>query len=207
MKKLLLLSLLIITAAFLFVGCGDENNTPDGMQLIEGGDELGYYFFAPEEWTKGETMDGLAYTYAARTDRTSVSFIEIDPKIFVKPDPAMSDEQFFLTEYFNSQMAEFPADSKPNFAQSNGESCLLGSGDTKADKAVKYNFDYLRSDPYSGEQRRWAFMQILAVNDGRFYILTCAGSLDERGDGQTYFAYHLDSIHEVQSVRILREVF
>lgn len=196
MKKLLLISLLIITAAFLFTGCGDENDTPDGMQLIEGGDGKGYYFFAPEEWTKGTTMDGLAYTYASRTDRTSVSFFEIDPKSFVKPDPNKSDEEFFLTEYFNSLKAEFPADSKPNFT-TNGENCLLGSGDTKADKAVKYIFDYLRTDPYSNEQRRWAFTQILAVHDGRYYILTCAGSLDERSGDQTYFDYHLERFQSV----------
>lgn len=183
-------------AAVLLVGCGDENNTPEGMQLIDGGDELGYYFFAPEEWTNGGNMDGIAYTYASRTDRTSVSFTEIDSKTFVKPDPTKSDADFFLEDYFYGIENEIPNDLSLKL-EKKGESCLFGTGDTKADKAVKYQFSYLYTDPYSEEESRWVFMQIFAVHDGRYYILTCAASNDERSEGTTYFNYHLDRFNSI----------
>ena len=185
----------MILSFSLLCGCGEELEIPEGMQLISGGEDKGYYFFAPEEWTKGEEMNGMNYVYASRVDTTSISFIEIDPKTFVKPDPTKSDEEFFLNDYFNSLKSEFP--STTVFSEENGKACLLGSGETKADKAVKYTYNYLYKSPTTEAEQRVAFMQILASHDGRYYIMTYAASLAEKNEEVTTYDYYLEKLQSV----------
>lgn len=193
-KKILLI-LTLICSAFLLMGCGDEYDTPEGMQFIGGGDDKGYYFFAPEEWTKGEQMNGMSYVYASRVDTTSISFVEIDPSSFVKPNPAKSDKDFFLEDYFDSTKSEFPDSTV--FGEKNGEKCLIGSGETKADSAVKYTYNYLYEDAYSETDQRIAFMQIFAAHNNRFYIFTYAATLEEKSDGVTTYDYYLEKLQSV----------
>ena len=196
MKKTLLLLLLIASSLLLF-GCGEDVSIPEGMQLIDGGEDKGYYFFAPEEWTSGGNMGGIAYVYASRVDTTSLSFTEIDPKTFVKPDPTKSDKDFFLEDYFNSLKSEFPDTTE--FGEKNGEKCLLGSAETKADEARKYTYNYIYKDNYSESETsyRIAFMQILAVHNESYYILTYASSLAEKSEGVTTYDYHLENLTSV----------
>ena len=193
--KRILFILALVCSLFLLIGCGDDYDTPEGLQLIGGGEDKGYYFFAPEEWTKGEEMNGISYVYASRVDTTSISFIEIDPATFVKPDPAKSDKDFFLEDYFNSTKAEFPDSTV--FGEKNGEKCLLGSGDTKAEAAVKYTYNYLYADAYSGGDQRIAFMQILAAHNGRYYVFTYAATLTEKSDGVSTYDYYLEKLQSV----------
>ena len=80
MKKLALAFILVLSV-ILLIGCGSDG-APDGMQLVSGGPELGYYFYAPEEWTVSNTGD-ISSVYVSRIDTTSVSFAEIDPKSFL----------------------------------------------------------------------------------------------------------------------------
>ena len=192
--KTLLITLLIICLSLL-VGCGDEYNTPEGMQFIGGGEEKGYYFFAPEEWTRGESMNEIDYVYASRVDTTSVSFTEIDPATFNKIDTTKSDEEFFFNDYFDRTKAEFPEDTF--FGEKNGEACLFGSGDTKADRAQKYTYNYLYNDAYTGGNQRVAFMQILASHNGRYYIFTYAATLEEKSEGVTTFDYYLEKLQTI----------
>ena len=194
MKKLILILIALITV-FSLASCGDDVEIPDGMQLVSGGADKGYYFFAPEEWTVGKEMNGISYVYASRVDTTSLSFVEIDPKSFVKPDPAKSDVDFFLEDYFESLKSEFP--EKTKFAQTNGKKILLGSNDTVADKAVQYNYSYFVKNGYTDAEQDVGFMQILAVNDGRFYILTYAASLAEKSDGVTTYDFYQEKIQAV----------
>ena len=185
----------MLLSIFSLAACGDENNTPEGMQLVSGGEDEGYYFFAPEEWTVGEEMNGINYVYASRVDTTSVSFMEINPAGFTKPDPAKSDEAFFLEDYFNLTKSEFPDSTK--FGEENGKSCLLGSGDTKASKAVKYTYSYIVKSGYSEAEQRVAFMQIFASHEGRFYILTYAATLAEKTDGVTTYDHYLEKLQSI----------
>ena len=185
----------MLLSVALLASCGDEHNTPEGMQLVCGGEDKGYYFFAPEEWTVGKEMNGVNYAYVSRVNTTSVSFIEIDPKSFVKPDPAKSDEAFFLEDYFNTTKSEFPDSTK--FGEKNGEKCLLGTGDTAAKKAVKYTYNYIVKSGYSEVEQRVAFMQIFASHGGRFYILTYAASLEERSEGVTVYDHYLENFQSI----------
>ena len=186
MKKLLLIIITLLTSLLLF-SCGDESTIPEGMKIIDGSEEDGYIFFAPEEWTVGEKMGDLAYVYVSRTNKTSISFTEIDKSTFVKPDPNMSDEDFFLGHYFDSLKAEFPDNT--SWGDKCGAAALLGTGDTKADRAVKYTYNYLYEDAFYETDGRIGFIQILASHNGRFYILTYASPLNTKGDTTTYEFY------------------
>jgi hypothetical protein len=187
MKKLLCL-LLIAVSLLAFTGCGDKSGIPEGMQLVGGGDGAGYHFFAPEEWI-AENLGEIDIVYVSRVDTTSVSFTEIDPQAFVKPDPAKSDTEFFLNDYFNSVKSEFPSDTK---FTTYGAATILGTRETKADGAVKYVYTY----SYNGH--RFGFIQILAHNAGRYYILTYSASLDKPKSGDTSkYDYHMQSFQKI----------
>ncbi len=187
MKKILFL-LLISVSLLIFTGCGNDSGIPEGMQLAGGGDGEGYHFFAPEEWIS-ENLGEIDIVYVSRVDTTSVSFTEIDPKDFVKPDPSKSDEDFFINDYFNSVKAEFPSDTK---FTTYGAACILGSKDTKADGAVKYVYTY----SYSGH--KFGFIQILAHNAGRYYILTYSAALDKAETSDTAkYDYHMQSFQKI----------
>lgn len=193
--KILLLVLFIFASAFFIVSCGDEYDTPEGMQLIGGGEDKGYYFFAPEEWTSGRSMNGIDYVYVSRVDTTSVSFTEISPSSFNKLDTTKSDEDFFFDDYFEISKAEFPEGTA--FGEKNGEPCLLGSGDTKADRAEKYTFNYISEDAYTGGNHKVAFMQILASHEGRFYVLTYSATLEKKTEDVTTYDYYLEKLQTV----------
>ena len=186
MKKLLLILITLLTSLLLF-SCGDDNTVPKGMQLAFGSEDDGYIFYAPEGWTVCEEMDGIYYVYVSRSNKTSISFTEIDRSSFVKPDPAMSDEDFFLYHYFDSLKSEFPDNTK--WGEKSGDAVLLGAGDTKADKAVKYTYNYLYEDAFYKTDARFGFVQILASHNGRFYILTYASPLSDKNDTTTYEFY------------------
>ena len=192
MKKLLLIFLTLLTSLLLF-SCGEGNGIPEGMQIIDGSESDGYIFYAPEEWTVGKKMNGLAYTYVSRTNKTSVSFTEIDKSTFTKPDPSVSDKDFFLKSYFDSVKSEFPKDTagldKP------GETILVGAGDTKADAAVKYTYSYLYEDAYYNTDRRIGFMQILIYDNDRFYILTYSSPMADEDGEETVYDHYLEKFY------------
>ena len=166
------------------------------MKIIDGSESDGYIFFAPEEWTKAEKLENVAYAYVSITNKTSVSFTEIEKSAVasLNPDPDTSDEKFFLNGYFNSMKAEFPESTE--WGDKCGESVLLGSGATKADAAVKYTYNYLYEDARSDSNQRIGFVQILATHNGRFYILTYCSPLDDKGDTTTY-DFYLDKFNEI----------
>ncbi len=161
MKKFALLSIVLVLLIAL-TGCGDEDEIPEGMQLVKGGESEGYYFYAPEEWTVSNLGD-VAATYASNVNTTSVTFAEIDPASFGDKPGEMSAEEYFLRQYFSDNKHLYPEDTVYG---TEGEERLLGSGEERADKAVVYTYSYKYNKVSYG------FMQYFAVHDGRYYILT-----------------------------------
>ena len=94
MKKLIAL-ILSLTTIFLslisLTSCGDDKDeTPEGMQLVYGGKNAGYYFYAPEEWTVSN-IGAIKSAYVSRLDTTSVSFCEVTESIETN-----GGEEYFL---------------------------------------------------------------------------------------------------------------
>ena len=200
MKKILALAVAIIAALTLF-GCSNDDSIPDGMQLVNGGEELGYYFYAPEEWTVAN-LGNVDTAYASYIDNSSITFTEIDPATFNHSDD-ISDEAYFFGDYFMDSTKEFPEGIKLNITVK-GEKCLFGTADEGADKAIKYVYEYnyknavynSKTEQFEYRETPFGFMQILLSHEGRFYIFTYAAQkakLNADSDEYTRYDYYIQN--------------
>ena len=189
MKKIcaLILALTLTAASVLSLSsCGGNSDTPDGMQLVFGGESAGYYFYAPKEWTVSNTGE-IKSAYASRVDSTSVSFAEVHPD---RNEPGVDAESYFFNSYFNDSISEFPESMKPTVTL-NGEPTVFGKEGATADKAVKYTYNYKYLDNTFG------FMQILMKEGDRYFVFTFCALLEVRTDNKTYYDYYLEKLQKV----------
>ena len=182
MKKLgrILFALILICTAVILTSCGKSSNAPEGMKLAYGGDECGYYFYVPEEWTVSNVGD-IKSAYISRINTTSVSFVEIDP---FAGNPELDDDYFF-TQYFEDSLKDFPETMKPQIT-ANGVAATFGKGEENADRAIKYVYTYEYAD------HKFGFMQILMRHDGRYFLFTYSAQAEEKSEGVTYYDYYLE---------------
>ena len=133
MKKvcafLLILATLTLSLGAL-TSCSNENQVPEGMQLVAGGEALGYYFYAPEEWTVSNVGE-IKSAYVSRVDTTSVSLVKVSPESFF-PEGEDADTYFFGS-YFMASMKDFKGE--PKVTSENGEAVSFGTETEGADKA------------------------------------------------------------------------
>ena len=150
MKKILSI-ILLITLTLGLVSCGNKKgDVPEGMQLVRGGNDVGYYMYAPEEWTVSN-LGNVSMAYASNVDNSSVTYTETEP-------PKMS-----VAEYFKQSCESYTPDMKFQLISSeDGVPTVFGN----ADKATKFEFDF----EYAGHKFR--SMQILTEYQGRFGIFT-----------------------------------
>ncbi len=168
MKKITALILTVIIAALSLCGCGAKSSdAPDGMQLVRGGDALGYYLYAPVGWVVAN-QGRIASTYVSTIDTTSVTLVEAEM-------PTVG-----IDEYFTAAEAEF---TFPINVTVRNESFKLGN----AEEARQFIYDYEYSD------FKFRTMQIFARFDGRFYIFTFTSQLTERTEGESYYDFHLNN--------------
>ena len=156
MKKITSILLLITTVLLLlsFTGCKKNDGVPEGMQLVVGGENDAFSFYAPEEWTVAN-LGTVGCAYVSKIDTTSMTFTEAEmPEGSVK-------------EYFESEKSKFPygIDVKVN-----GESCSFGNA---SKLALKYVYTYT----YDGTS--FTCMQIFVVENNRFYIFTYTATTDK----------------------------
>lgn len=190
MKKiiaLLLLTATLVAALFSLGGCSSID-TPDGMQLVAGGESLGYYFYAPEEWTTSSTGD-IKSAYVSRVDTTSVSFAEV--KSFSKMPDGVDKSEYFFESYFKDSLDEFPSDNKPKLSKKEGEEIVFGKEGESADKAKRYTYTYEYFDTDANETFKFGVMQILIREADRYYIFTYIASMAEKLSGTTAYDYYL----------------
>ena len=170
MKKIGTL-LMLLSAVFAFASCDKNDSAPDGMQLVRGSEELGYYFYAPEEWTVANNGE-ISAAYASKIDISSIT---------LTPAPApLSD----IESYFENSLKEFTyaIKNEPTISE-----CDFGN----ANKAYKTIYDF----DYNGHSFR--SMQIFATYGEHFYIFTYTAQLVERSEGQTYYDFYLEKVQNV----------
>ncbi len=170
MKKIVALLSLIamtVTLTFSLFSCSGDD-VPDGMQLIAGGESLGYYFYGPEEWTISN-IGGVKSAYASRVDSSSVSLTEVYPVDFL-PDGAEGADEYFFGSYFKDSLTEFP--NEPKVSNPDGENIIFGKEGESADKAKKYTYTYEYFDYTAGKSATFGFMQILIKKADRYFIFT-----------------------------------
>ena len=188
-KSITLISLITILFALVFslAGCSGSD-TPDGMQLVAGGESLGYYFYAPEEWTPSSVGE-IKAAYISRVDPTSVSFAEV--KTFAKMPDGIEKSEYFFNSYFKDSLAEFPDKNPPKVAKENGEEIIFGKEGETADKAKKYTYTFEYFDTDANETFKFGIMQILIQEADRYYIFTYTASMEEKLSGTTTYDYYL----------------
>lgn len=171
MKKVISLIILFATV-FTLASCGKDDGIPDGMQLVRGGDDIGYYFYAPEEWTVSNLGD-ISVAYASSVDTTSVTYVETD-----MPDKTVK-------EYFDSSLTEFPDAPK---IITDAEAITFGN----ADDAVKFVYEH----EYTGHKFRT--MQIFTRYGERFGIFTYTAVLENKSaSDKTQYDFYLEKIQAV----------
>ena len=165
----------MLLAFSVVVGCTNNGeDAPDGMQTVKGGEEYGFYMYAPAEWTVANHGD-IAAVYTSKIDNSSVTFAEGE----------MPEN---IIEYFAEEMANLPFEITPVGDEADfGKACTFGN----ATEAYKFIFSY------TYDEIPFRCMQILVKHDGRFFIFTFTSYETERREGETYYDYYLESVQKV----------
>lgn len=178
MKRILAALIIVITlfSVLAMSSCGKNDGAPDGMQLVRGGEDVGYNFWGPEEWVVSN-FGNISCTYASKIDMSSMTFAETEK-------PAGT-----IAEYFESEKTKFPYEITVSV---NGDDCGFGNADKLAKKYV-YTYTY--------KDFSYTCMQIFVTNSDSFYIFTYTASNAQRNTGEdSYYNFYLEKVNEVISV-------
>lgn len=171
MKRIIsmLLALITVFSIFALTSCSNKDGVPKGMQLVRGGEDVGYYFYGPEEWAVANYAD-ISCTYASKIDMSSMTFVETE-----KPEGTVA-------EYFESEKVKFPYEITVTV---NGEDCNFGN--TFGAKKYVYTYTY--------KTFSYTCMQIFVTYGERFFIFTYTASNAKRNDGDlSYYDYYLEKV-------------
>lgn len=181
MKKaisILLLCVTVLTMMLALVSCGGgDDGIPEGMQLVRGGEAVGYNFYAPEEWVVSNRGE-ISSAYISVTNGSSVSLVEAE--LPEKTDESLSEGNVpaYITDYYESEMSELPFEVTTTSA---GKKINLGN--------AKEAYSFVYSFTYSKE--KYKCMQVYAIFESRFYIFTYLAPDVEYTGGKTYYEYFL----------------
>lgn len=164
MKKAVSLILLLSCLAGLF-SCGKKSDIPEGMQLVRGGEDIGYYFYSPEEWVVAN-QGSISASYASNVDSSSATYVEV------------SMPEGTVEEYFEDSLGEFP--TLPTVVTPLHE---ITFGNADSAKMVEYDHEY------SGHKFRT--MQVFVQYGERFGIFTFNAPLENvSSDELTQYEYY-----------------
>lgn len=167
--------LILLGAFFVLSGCNKEEEVkvPAGMQLAGGGTALGYYLFAPSEWTVSG-LGNISAAFASNLDNSSVSLSACD---FAEGESAVA--------YFDRTMAQ---SALPVTVTVHGDACILGNAD------AAWMFVYTAQ--YGTYPFR--FLTVIATFGENAYLFTYAASDAKRhGSDLTYYDYWKGSAEKV----------
>lgn len=174
MKRIITAHILLITliSILALTSCGKDDGAPKGMQLVRGGEDVGYYFYGPEEWIVSNLGD-ISCTYASKVDLSSMSFVESEmPSGTVK-------------EYFEKEKELFPYEISVSV---DGEEASFGDAPKLATKYV-YSYTY--------KDISYTCMQIFVTHSDRFFIFTYTASNAKYTEEQTYYEKYLEKVTAV----------
>ncbi len=192
MKRILkILSVLALAiAAMGLYSCGEESDTPDGMQLVRGGEEYGYKFYVPEEWVVSCYGD-FACAYVSTVNNTSVTFAEAQMPEYGS-DGMTEDE---IRTYFYSSMQKLEYMKNSMQVSVDGEGCNFGK-ESGAYKFI-YTYDYPMEN---GNLIHYRAMQIIRARGGRLYIFqyNSQNSVPSYStDQKTHYEIYFEKVNEI----------
>lgn len=179
MKKTLSFILVIATllaSIAALSSCAKDSDAPEGMQLVRGGEDIGYYMYAPEEWIVANQSElGIAAAYVSKLNNTSVTLVE-----------ASFTETGLASTYIADELAKFPESFDVKITAEPKDAKL---GNSTAAKKISYTYKY-------GEYT-YQTLQIFALYGSRAYIFTYTAST-ELYDGEiTYYEEFLEKVNSV----------
>ena len=183
MKKaisLILTLTILISTATLLSSCGDGDGAPEGMQLVRGGEDIGYYMYAPEEWIVANQDElGIAAAYVSKLNNTSVTLSRAE----------FTEAGF--AEYYKREMAKFPESLEfKEIADADGKVIRETKlGNSEAAWKVSYTYKY---GTYT-----YQVLQIFAIYKGSSYILTYTASTALYDGEVTFYEEFLEKANEV----------
>lgn len=183
MKKVIGLAALILTVVLAFSACSDSD-VPDGMQLVRGGEELGYYFYAPKEWTPDSRGD-ISSVHVSSLDNSSVTVTSVAESEEIKE---IENTQDAMKKYFTDDMQLLPYSGEIKIVES-GTECLWG-GKT----AYRFVYEFKETDASGETEVSFKAMQLLARRGGEIYILTYQSTTEAFNDEKTYYDYYLEKV-------------
>ena len=180
MKRIIatVLALITLLGVLALTSCG-KNDVPDGMQVVKGGEDVGYYFYGPEEWVVANYGE-IGCTYVSKIDMSSMTFVETE-----KPAGTVA-------EYFESEKVKFPYEITVSV---NGDECNFGN----AYSAKKYVYTY------TYKEFSYTCMQIFVTHGERFFIFTYTANNSKRNGGDlSYYEYYLEKVQAtIEAFRIV----
>lgn len=188
MKKnisMLLLLFVIFTAISSLAACGSssDNDLPEGLQLVRGGEELGYYFYGPEGWVVAN-QGAISASYVSSIDYSSITFTTLDDSAkdegaqtvaeIAKSVFAASAERYASSPFSDYQLVTDGAEYKS-----------FGN----AEKAYAFTFTY------TYEKRPYKCMQIISSFGGELYIFTYNASTKEyTGQDKSFYDFYFEQV-------------
>lgn len=176
MKKALALILSLIMILTALTACSKKDgDIPEGMQLVRGGEEVGYYMYGPEEWVVANQNElGVSCTYVSKINNTSVTLVEAD---FAEAD---------IVSYVAGELEKFPETFKLTETLALKEDAL-----GNAERAWKIGYTYTYGE-YT-----YQVMQIFAIYKGRSYILTYSASAGTYDGEVSYYEKFLEKAQSI----------
>ena len=173
MKKLILLILSLLTAMSFLVSCQDDD-IPEGLQIVEVSKEHGFTFYAPENWIiiNASTGTDKAVWGAKMSSANNIS-ITLAKSAMPEGD---------ITEYFRESTKEFPEAMKLYVVK---EPTKANFGNAKEAYQCIYTYEY--------EGYQFACMQYFVKNNGDFYIFTYT-SYGDVNDEESDFNVYLEDV-------------
>ncbi len=171
MKKLLLLALILMSFSIFLVSCGDEEEVPEGLQIIENSEEHGFKFYGPEGWivinAKTDTDTAIWGAKMSSVNNISVTL--------AKSEMPEGD----IISYFSESMAEFPEYMTPHIVSA---PTLANFGNAEEAYSCVYTYKYENYD--------FACLQYFIKNAGDFYIFTYTSYGDVTDEESDYSVYY-----------------
>lgn len=192
MKRILAFTLAIVTliaSLSLLSSCGkDDDGIPEGLQLVRGGEDVGYYFYGPDGWTVANQGD-ISATYVSNINYTSLTFVPLKT-------PDSTDENFSfalyikglfdadMDKYSRSPFSEFTLIESPKETE-DGKGLATS---TFGNSTEAYKFIY----SYTYENRSYTAMQIFSVYRGNVYLFTYNASNAEYMNDKSFYSFYLN---------------
>ena len=131
--RLTAFAIISLIMAMLLTSCGGAD-VPDNMQLVAGGENIGYYFYGPDGWVIANQGD-ISCTYVSSIDYSSATFAPLGESALAK-DKTVS---LAVAELFEKEIEKFKREPFADFnLTKSGEKCTFGN----AEEAYKFIYSY-----------------------------------------------------------------